>query len=85
LKSFLDDAGADEILRDIAEMEDYRRALEATKFKEKEEWNQWLPDAAKRHIKDSALRDEDRQTPTYKQYIPDAALSIIRAAETTIK
>jgi hypothetical protein len=36
LKSFLDDAGADKISRDIAEMEDYRRALEATKFKEEE-------------------------------------------------
>lgn len=30
LRNFLDDAGADEILRDIKNMEDYRRALEAT-------------------------------------------------------
>jgi uncharacterized protein YjbI with pentapeptide repeats/molybdopterin-guanine dinucleotide biosynthesis protein A len=37
LKSFLDDAGAAEILRDIVNMEDYRRALEATKFIEEEE------------------------------------------------
>lgn len=37
LKSFLDDSGAAEILRDIDEMEKYRRALEATKFKEERE------------------------------------------------
>ena len=37
MKSFLDDAGAAEILRDIDETEKYRRALEATKLKEEKE------------------------------------------------
>jgi hypothetical protein len=37
LKNFLDDAGADKILQRIGELEDYRRALAATKVPKEEE------------------------------------------------